>query len=382
MENYRILFIISSLQGGGAENHLLNLCRHLKASAYSCAVCTLSVVEDGLERNLIEEGISLFRIPLFSLGDLIRPKSVVALRRIMHRFRPDIIHSHLFHAEIVAACASILSGVPAISTRHSSGLEFAWWRVTLIRCLRSRFKRIITVSRDAAREARRQGFPDGTVIVLPNAVDTRRFKPLEPGERSAARRSLFERYFPGTDHESCLLVGAVGGLKAVKNYPLFIRMAARLSESMSGDGSDVRYMIIGEGDERETLTALARTCGIGRILAMPGFLEEPERLYPLFDCYILPSLTEGVPLALLEAMASGVACIASDVGDVGVILADAGELVEPGDEDSFLRAASTLLTESDRRSELGRKARVRVLENFDTDIWGDKIVSIYNDLLG
>jgi mannosyltransferase len=86
-------------------------------------------------------------------------------------------------------------------------------------------------------------------------------------------------------------------------------------------------------------------------------------------------------MALLEAMSSGVACVASDVGGVGEVLADAGLLARPGDEDAFTESLQHLVTNVDRRKELGRRARVRVLERYNVDIWGDRILAVYRSVL-
>lgn len=381
MVNYRILFIISSLRGGGAENHLLNLCRYLASHSHACAVCTLSASEDGLEKIVLEEGIDLYRVPLGSLINLLRPRSIRAFRRILNRFRPDLIHAHLFHGEIAAVAASLLSGLPVLATRHSSGLEFASWRAALVRILRPRYSRLIAVSGMAAGEAVRLGFREETIVTIPNGIDTGRFKPLDPSERVEHRRSFLARYLPGADPDSCLLVGAVGGLKHVKNYPLFIRTAAGLLESMHGHGRDLRFAIAGDGAERERLAELATRSGLGGRFVLTGHIEDLERIYPLFDIYILPSLTEGVPLALLEAMSCGLACIASDVGDIRRILADTGIIVKPDDAGGFLAAARTLLDDDDRRAELGRRARVRILERYDIEIWATKTLDIYKNIL-
>ena len=86
-------------------------------------------------------------------------------------------------------------------------------------------------------------------------------------------------------------------------------------------------------------------------------------------------------MALLEAMSSGVACVASDVGGVGEVLAEAGVLARAGDEDAFLESLQDLVINIDRRKELGRRARVRVLERYNVDIWGERILAVYRSVL-
>jgi glycosyltransferase involved in cell wall biosynthesis len=141
-------------------------------------------------------------------------------------------------------------------------------------------------------------------------------------------------------------------------------------------------VIFGEGEERENLAILSRDLGIDAFVSLPGKRENLEALYPLLDVFLLPSLTEGVPLALLEAMSSGVACLASDVGGVGEVLAGAGALARSKDESSFAEALQRIVKNNDERKELGRRARVRVLERYNIDIWGEKTLAVYRSVLG
>ena len=383
MDSYRILLFISSLRGGGAENHLINLCRYLKASSHLPAVCTLSPAEERLEDVLRTNDVACFRFPLTSLKELAIPKNLLALRRIVKLFHPDVIHAHLFHAEVVSVCASLFARVPVIATRHSAGLEFLGRRRWLMKIIQPRFDFIIAVSTEAATEALDMSFPAGQVKTLPNAVDTERFRPIDGSVHEERRRSFLQKHFPGPVPFSCVLIGTVGGLKPVKNFTLFIRMAARLIEQRSniGAGPALRFAVVGEGSEREKLFDLARVCGIDSCIAFPGYCERPEEVYNLFDIFILPSMREGVPMVLLEAMSSGVPCIASDVGGVGEVAGDAVVLVESGDVNGFVEAIGSLVDNEDRRRELGRETRAHVRAHFDLDLWGRKLLQIYRLLV-
>ncbi len=379
MELNRILFFVSSLRRGGAENHLLNLCRYLERSSIKTVVCTLSANEDGLETVFLAESISLCRLPMNSLRDLVRPRIIRSLRRIVRSYCPHVIHAHLYHAEVVSALGSLFAAAPLVVTRHSTGLEFEGGRRRLSRFAGRCVDTIVAVSPEAAAEAIEMGHPAGSVVVVPNGVDTGRFRPQEGHERGEKRRSLLRRLFPGIDPSSCLLVGSAGGLKSVKNFPLFIRMASRIAGSRRPADPPVRFVILGEGSERDALESHAAYLGATPYLAMPGHCESPEEVYGLFDIFVLPSFREGVPMVLLEAMASGVPCIASDVGGVGDVIGDAGISVSSGDEDGFVSAVEGLIADSERRMELARRARVRALEHYDIEIWGDRMLRIYRE---
>jgi glycosyltransferase involved in cell wall biosynthesis len=383
MDRYRILFFTSSLRTGGAERHLLNLCRYLRSAGHEIAVCTLSPVEDGLERFFLDEGIQLFRLPLRSLRYLPAPRIVSGIRRIAGLFKAQIFHAHLFHAEVAAAFATLVVPMPLVATRHSAGLEFRGWRALAARVISPRFAACIAVSKGAAEEAIRKGFAPAKVALIPNAVDPDRFRPLAEADREKGREALAAELFPEAVSRPFVLVGSAGLLKPVKNYPLMLRVASRLAAARASRGGvpELRFVIFGEGRERSSYERLARELGIDRIFSLPGNRDTMESLYPLLDIFLLPSLNEGVPMALLEAMSSGVACVASDVGDVGEVIAGAGVAVPRGDENALVEILQSLITQKDRIRELGRTARVRVLERYNEDIWGERVLAVYRSVL-
>ncbi|MGD1048182.1 MAG: glycosyltransferase family 4 protein [Candidatus Krumholzibacteriaceae bacterium] len=383
MDHYNILFFTSSLRTGGAEHHILNLCRWLRSAGHECAVCTISPAEDGLETAFLEDGIPLYRMPLGSLRALPSPRVVSGLRTIARDFRPGLIHAHLFHAEVAAAFAGALVRVPVVVTRHSAGLEFRGWHALAARMLAPRCAACIAVSGGAADEALRMGHPRERITVIPNAVDPARFHPVEENERERGRSALIADLFRGGPARPLVLVGSAGRLTPVKNFPLMLRVAAKLAagaDSRPG-APEIRFVIFGEGSERESLVDLSRDLGIEPLVSLPGRRDNLEEVYPLLDAFLLPSWSEGVPMALLEAMSSGVACVASDVGGVGEVLAEAGVLARPGDEDAFAESLQDLVLHIDRRKELGRRARVRVLEKYNVDIWGERILAVYRSVL-
>lgn len=383
MKTYRVLFFISSLKSGGAENHLINLCRFLKGSGHRPGVCTLSFGEDALEETLARDGVVLFRLPLRSLRELILPSTLSLLRRTVRRFHPDIIHAHLYHAEVVSALAGFFSNAPVLATRHSAGLEFGGFRRLAAKWIRPRFNRLITVSEEAAFEAESLGFRRGLLEKIHNAVDTQRFHPLGTAEREAKRHELITRLYPSPVPEHVLVVGSVGGLKVVKNFPLFIRTAARLCRERTERETDPRvlFLIAGEGRERGKLAGLAGELGIISRFALPGHFDRPEDLYPLLDLFVLTSFTEGLPMVLLEAMASGVACVAADVGDIGEVLGDAGVLVKEHAEEAFAVELGSLLADEAGRIELGAAARKRVADRYSIGAWGKRVLDVYGAAL-
>lgn len=383
MDRYRILFFTSSLRTGGAERHVLNLCRHLRAGGHEIAVCTLSTVEDGLESRFIDDGIPLFRLPIGSLRSLPAPRTVSGIRRIAGSFKPQILHAHLFHAEVAAAFAALVAPAALVATRHSAGLEFRGWRRLAARAVALRFDACVAVSAGAAREAIRTGFAPAKVAIIPNAVDPGRFRPIDGADRERGRAALCASLFPDPVPREFVLIGSVGGLKPVKNFPLLLRAASRiLSARSSGPPMpEPRFVIFGEGEERAACERLVRELGIERVFSLPGERGDLETVYPLLDVFVLPSWSEGVPMALLEAMSSGAACVATDAGDMAEVIGDTGAVTPRGDEGALADAIQHIIIKEDRMKELGRKARVRVLERYNSDLWGDRILAVYRSVI-
>ena len=219
--------------------------------------------------------------------------------------------------------------------------------------------------------------------MIPNAVDPGRFRPLAEADREKGREALAAELYPEAVRRPFVLIGSAGGLKAVKNYPLMLRAASRLASGRESRGGapELRFVIFGEGEERSAYERLGRELGIERIFSLPGKRNDLESLYPLLDIFLLTSWSEGVPMALLEAMSSGVACVASDVGDVGEVIEDAGVAAPRGDENALVEILRDLVAQEAKIKELGRRARVRVLERYNLDLWGERVLSVYRSVL-
>jgi glycosyltransferase involved in cell wall biosynthesis len=381
MKSRNILFFISSLRVGGAQRHLLELCRYLTGRGIGVSVCSLK--EGGAFRVGFEDlGVHVHDLPVDSLTDLARPSVRRSMRGILAETRPDILHAHLYHAEIAAAVAAAASGLPLVVTRHSSGLEFGGIRAVITSIAGRRIERVIAVSGDAATEALRIGARADSVRTIPNGVDTSRFRPVEADLRRSERERLMMEDFPSDCDPDCLLVGSMGNLIPVKNLPTLVESfaAAELPREAADDGS--RLIVAGEGPSREELEKLVGDLGLGGRVSFPGYCDRPEEFLPLLDIFVLPSWSEGVPMALLEAMSCGLACVASRVGGMPGLLGDCGLFFEPGDVDGLTGLLRELAGDSSMRLELGRRARVRAMEHFDLEIWGDRTVDVYERLAG
>jgi glycosyltransferase involved in cell wall biosynthesis len=372
----RVLIVTSSLRVGGAEIHILDLCRFLLKKGKIPAVLHLSGADSIVAERLRREGVELLPFEISSLWRLLLPATLVRLKRLAGGFSPDIIHAHLYHGEIAGLLASVLARVPIVVTRHSAGLEFNGWRRSIVRLLRPLYSRVIAVSDEAGEESRKLGFPVGRVIVIPNGVDTSKFHPASGTDKNERRMEWEKRIFGSCSPEG-VVIGTMGGLKKVKNHSLFIEMAVELRRGTLPGSERLRFVIVGEGPEREFLERKVAGAEAGSWIALPGIEEHPEDVLPLMDLFVLSSDTEGVSIAVLEAMSCGLPCVATDVGGTAEILGGAGAVVDRHDGRQLAESVLGLLNDPDRMISDGKALRDRAVKEYDIDIWGDRTLEVY-----
>lgn len=252
------------------------------------------------------------------------------------------------------------------SQRHFGGLVpgigLWWYRSLLSKRLRSRMPHQVICNSQSVREqlTSKFHFPPRKVIAIHNGVDLSLFRP-DPEARAKVRSSW------GVDQDT-LVFGSVGRLGTVKGFDTAIRLFRLLV--YESQKHKLRLVLVGEGPERQNLQRIAGESGIAQMVAMPGFSERPWEAYPGMDVFLMPSLREGVPLALLEAMASGCCVIANAVGGVPEVLTSpgCGWLVLPGNSERFLQAMRAAMLKSPRqREEMKWRARAHVQAHFDAD---------------
>jgi glycosyltransferase involved in cell wall biosynthesis len=207
-------------------------------------------------------------------------------------------------------------------------------------------------------------------VVLENAIDTQEFHRTRTSAEAKERLGMP----PGR-----LSIGAVGRLSGEKRFDLLIRAVDRLVTH----GLDVGLFIVGEGPERPSLEALVRALGRGDRIALLGYRSDTRALYEAMDVYGLSSTSEGLPNALLEAMAMGVPVVATRVGGVpSLITGEAdGVLIDAGNLDALTAALARLLTDAHLCTRLEHAAQRTIEARYSFAARMGKIRSIYDDLM-
>ena len=365
----RVLRLFSRLNIGGPAIHVILTTAGLDPKRYdSLLVVGREGDREGNFLNLAEaKGIPLRIIPTFGrridpLRDLI---TLVRLFRLMRRERPDIVHTHTAKAGALGRVAARLAGVPVVvHTFHGSvfdgyfGPSVARFFQWIERILALGTDAIVAVSeRVAADLAERKITPRKKIEVVPLGLELGRFQDVQQ-RRGELRREL------GVPPRA-RLVGSVGRLVAIKDLGTLLRSMVQLSATQP----DSILLVVGDGPDRPALEMEAERLGLGSRARFLGFRDDLERIYADLDVAVNCSLNEGTPVALIEAMASGVPVLATAVGGTPDLLEEGrlGRLVPPGDPNALACALAETLSGGHDSAEKAALARRSVLQRFSLE---------------
>ena len=288
----------------------------------------------------------------------------------LRRQKIDVLHTHEFAMNVFGGIASRLAWIPSVSTLHGKHwVADRRRRAWAYRALRRAGVPIVAVSKDLASFlVAGLGIPERDLRVIHNGVATVSNRGSPP-DRATARRAV------GIPEAGRLCV-AVGNLYPVKDHATLIRAAGRIPE--------LRIAIAGRGEEEARLLALARDLGIAERVHLLGLRDDIGQILESADLFAQPSLSEGLPLAVLEAMSLGLPVVASDVGGISEAVEHgrSGILVAPGRDEELARAIQQILDDDEARDALGRAARARVEAEFSMDSMTDRYEALYRELIG
>ena len=362
----RIAHLIESDGPGGAERVVVQLATSLQASGADNVVFLPACGEGWLACQLDGSGVA---VEYFRLE---RPLSPACARSLVAAFRQrriDVAHSHEFTMAVYGAWAAWRAGVPHVITMHGGPYYAGRLRRRLaMRAAVALSGCTVAVSTPLARKMSRDlWLRSARIATIPNGVRT------VQSERTTLRDDL--RLGP----DARLLV-SVGNLYPVKGHRHLIEALALLD----GRHPTLHVAIAGRGEEADALAAGARARGLGDRVHLLGLRADVTAVLAAADIFVLPSLSEGLPLALLEAMFAGRPIVASEVGEVAVALAhgEAGVLVEPGNPAALAAALDRLLSDPAHARALGDRAAWRAAAEYDVSRMVGRYVGAYETLLG
>jgi glycosyltransferase involved in cell wall biosynthesis len=372
----RVTHVITGLERGGAEAMLIKLVATLSpATGFEHAI--VSLTSAGIADEVHHA------VPVTSLGirrGSLDPRVLRRLRAAVRAQRPDLVQGWMYHGMIAARLAAG-RGVPVVFNVHHTLGRLTDEKLSLRAAIRlgswlagGPVERVLYCSETGRRQHEAVGYPPGLSAFIPNGFDCDRFRPAPVAAREAIRREALPTP-PGA-----LLVVHVGRYHPLKNHAGLIASFADLANQHDR----AHLLLIGAGvtDGQPGLReAVARHSVQGRV-HMLGERDDIDHLLPACDMMVLASGSEAFPNVLGEAMACGVPCVTTDVGDAAFIVGDTGRIVPPGDRAALFRAMSELAAlPVDERQRLGRLARERIMENFSLTEVARRFAHLYRSLV-
>ncbi len=351
------MFLISALDVGGAERQLVMLAKGLQQRGHNVTVVTF------YDRGTLRDDLAEDAVPVVSLHKSGRwdiARFTWHLLRTVHRARPDVLHSYLTMPNLLAAALR-----PIMRPRHLVwGIRYAnmdlaaydWLSRLSYRLQRhfaSRADLVIANSHAGQEMAIREGYPNNRVVHIANGIDVERFAPKH-GNASSLRPQW-------TNNGDGPLIGIVARLDPMKDHETFLNAAALIAKKNPA----VRFVCIGGGQDslRTRLQAIAGELGIADRVVWADIVSDMPAAYQDLDlCVLSSAFGEGFPNVVAEAMACGVRCVVTDVGDAAAIVGETGLVVPPHQPEAMAAAIIKMLDNAN--TAILPDPRARILSNY------------------
>jgi glycosyltransferase involved in cell wall biosynthesis len=355
----KITFLIRHLNHAGAERQLVTLAKRLYKQGHSVSVAVF-YAGGPLDAELLESGVPVHSLAKKGRWDTLN--FMYRLVKLVRREQPDILHGYLSVSNIFTAVIGLMCPRVRVAWGiRSSNMnlnDYDWLMRVSYRVERwlSKFADLIIVNSYAGLDyAVAQGYPSEKMVVIPNGVDTDRFKP----DRKAGIRVRGE--WSITDDR--ILIGLVGRIDPMKDHSTFLKAAALLA----GEHPDFTFACIGRSREpyKKMLVNSSEQLGLVARLIWSDARDDMHAVYNALDVLVSSSsYGEGFSNVVSEAMACGVPCVVTDVGDSAIIVGDHGEVVPPQDAQALKDAIERLLEKSRANSFEGQTSRQRIVDRF------------------
>jgi glycosyltransferase involved in cell wall biosynthesis len=366
MRRPRLCIVVGQLGRGGLEKQAYLIAGGLSRRGFEVTVVSLS--EGGAWAEALRAaGVPLVELKRWGHFDLRRFANLVAVFRKM---RPDLVYAFNYPTTTYARLAGLAASVPLLITGERC-VYLTRFQGFLERIL-ARVTECVICNAEAIRRdlVERIGVPRRKVITVLNAIE-----PPSVGGVEARRSALRLLGIP----EGPFVVGTVGRIEDQKNFPMLVEVA-RLARDA---GLDVRTCIIGDGSRMKAIKSMIHDLALDDHFVLAGERPAVGDLLPAFDVFVLTSGYEGLPNAVMEAMAAGLPCVCTDVGGCRELVEEGvtGFLVPPGDAPAMARALQRLARDQRLRAALGASGRARILREFSLEQLLSQTEAVLRNLL-
>ncbi len=365
----KLMLLAVGLRVGGTEGQLLEIASRLDRHRFDVTVCVLKG-HDVITRELGERGVRVIALGGKGKWDV---RVLSRLWRAIRQEQPEVIHAFLFFANLASRVLGRFLRVPVLISSYRGVDVETGWLYQLIDRWTARWARAMTCCSEAVRRSviPRIGGDNGKYVTIHNGVDLERFT----GSAPLTRAELGLR-------EGIPVIGTVCRLdEPVKGLTVLLEATARLTRQAEGPGCQL--LIVGEGPADHLLHERVGKLEMAERVVFAGMRRDIERLLPVLDVFVLPSLTEGFGIAIVEAMAAGRPVVATQVGGIPevVVHLDTGLLVPPGDADALAAAIEAILRDPNRARALGARGQRRAREKFSIELTVKRHEELYETLV-
>jgi sugar transferase (PEP-CTERM/EpsH1 system associated) len=369
--------VVFRFDTGGLENGVVNLINHMPAHSYRHMVLALTEIT-GFRRRIRRDDVEFLALnkgPGHAVG--LYPR----LYRLFRKLRPAVVHTRNLAALEVAVPAWLARVPVRVHGEHGrdvEDLDGSSLRYQRLRRLYRPFvSQYVALSRDLQDYLQHKvHVPEARIAQIYNGVDSQRFHP--PG---AGVGALAGCPFEPRRH---WLVGTVGRMQAVKDQPTLARAFVRALQEAPALRERLRLVMVGDGPLREQVQAVLVESGVSDLAWLPGERSDVPDVMRGLNCFVLPSLAEGISNTILEAMSSGLPVIATEVGGNAELVAHnrSGEIVAPANVEAMAAALVRLASDPDRAATMGRQGRAEVERRFSLPAMVAAYQGLYDTLLG
>jgi|GEM_PF-187508 len=399
-KNPRILHLISSGGLFGAERVMLSLGKAMNMNGAAVWLGALNNTHNPHLEVIDEAKVSRIPCTIFDSKGQIDFSTVKGIARFARERKINLFHTHNYKATVLAALASLKTGIPVVTTNHlwtRAGKKLRFYEFIESLLLKFFVKRVVAVSDAIKQDMKTAGVPQSKIEVIYNGIEIPedrckmidkkteiqdnkcRILDKERGLTQYAIRSTQDVRREFGIPDNVVVVATIARLSPEKGHTFLFQAAQRLL----AEKKDIVFLIVGDGASRQFLEDETAGLGIRKSVIFTGYRKDMDNIYAAADIIAQPSLREGIPITLLEAMVRCKPIIATDVGGVAHVIKDTrtGLLIPAQSVDSLYTSLKRVIYDAELRQRLGKQAFAFVKENYSVEKMANRYQEIYREVV-